>query len=268
MADGPADGATVPLYFLDTGEPADASLPPLVLLHGIGASGEDWESQIPEFAPLCRTIVPDLRGFGRSAKGDVYSVEAFAADVWAVLDRLEVKTFNLIGHSMGGAVALRMAIDRPACIRRLVLADTLPSFAINTVGKYLLYLYRLVMMRLFGPARLSGAVARKLFPKPEHADLRARMAARNTQHDREVYLRTIHALKNWSVADRLDVLTMPTLVLVAEHDYFPQTDAEAFVAALQYGTLRIFPDTHHHLPLEVPQQFNAAVLAFLRGETC
>lgn len=263
MAGGVLDIAPVSLAFVDTGTPPAAALPPLVLLHGIGASGEDWEYQIPVFALLCRVIVPDLRGYGRSPKGGAYTVEAFAADVWALLARLDIERFNLVGHSMGGAVALRMAVDRPGCIDRLVLANTLPSFVTDTFGKAMLYWYRLVVMRLFGPAWLAETIQKKLFPKPEHAALRARLNARSVRRDREVYLRTLHALKGWSIVDRLQELSMPTLVLAAENDYFPRRDAQAFAAALPNARLQIFDDTHHHLPLEVPERFNAAVLTFL-----
>lgn len=263
MTSPPYGAAPVALHVLDTGAPPDARLPPLVLLHGIGASGEDWEFQVPAFAPYCRVIVPDLRGFGRSPRGERYTIDAFAADVWAALDGLGVQHFNLVGHSMGGAVALCMAVTAPERIQRLVLADTLPSFEVNSFGKLSLYLYRLIMMRLFGPARLSGAVARALFPKPEQAALRARMAVRNMRHDRSVYLHTLRGIKGWTVADRLSRLIMPTLVLAAEHDYFPRADAEAFAAALPNARLQIFPDTHHHLPMEIPQAFNAQILKFL-----
>ncbi len=258
MAGGALDIAPVSLAFVDTGNPPAAALPPLVLLHGIGASGEDWEYQIPVFAPLCRVIVPDLRGYGRSPKGGAYTVEAFAADVWALLVRLDIERFNLVGHSMGGAVALRMAVDRPGCIDRLVLANTLPSFVTDTFGKAMLYWYRLVVMWLFGPAWLAETVQKRLFPKP-----RARLNARSARRDREVYLRTLRALKGWSIVDRLPKLSMPTLVLAAENDYFPRGDAQAFAAALPNARLQIFDGTHHHLPLEVPERFNAAVLTFL-----
>lgn len=263
MTPPPYGTAPVVLHVLDSDAPPGATMPPLVLLHGIGASGEDWEFQVPAFAPHCRVIVPDLRGFGRSPRGERYTIDAFAVDVWAALDRLGVQRFNLVGHSMGGAVALCMALTAPERIERLVLADTLPSFEVNSPGKLFLYLYRLLMMRLFGPARLSGAVARSLFPKPGQAALRARMAARNTRHDRGVYLRTLRGIKGWRVTDRLSRLTMPTLVLAAEHDYFPRADVEAFAAALPDARLQIFPGTRHHLPMEIPQAFNAQVFKFL-----
>lgn len=263
QANGVHAGATVALHFLDTGEPAARALPPLLLLHGVGSSSEDWECQIPVFAPLCRVIVPDLRGYGRSPKGDAYSVDAFAADVWKVLEDLGIKRFNLVGHSMGGAVALRMAVDRPGCVNRMVLADTLPSFAVDSLGKAMLYWYRLVMMWLFGPAKLSAAVYKKLFPGPKHAALRARLKARSSGQDRDVYLRTIKALKGWTIVDCLHTLKMPVLLLAAEHDYFPRADAEAFNTALPNSHLQVFEGAHHHLPLEVSERFNAAVLAFL-----
>ncbi len=238
---------------------------PLVLLHGLGASSEDWEYQLAEFSKRFRCIAPDFRGFGLSPRAGLYSVPRFAADIWALLDAQGVDRFSLIGHSMGGAVALQMAVEQPQRIERLVLADTLPSFRTNSMGKRMLFATRYATMGLLGPKRLAGAIAQKLFPNADQADLRERVRLRGQSNDRGVYLETIRSLVNWSVVDRLDRLTMPALVLAAEQDYFPRSDAEAFAASLPDARLIVFPGTHHALPLEAPQVFNAAVLQFLES---
>lgn len=240
--------------------------PPLVLLHGIGASRTDWEYNVPAFARQYRVITPDLRGFGQSERSGNYSVGTFAGDIWALLDQLQVGRFNLIGHSMGGAVALQMAVDRPERIERLVAADTLPSFQTNTFGKRILFAYRYLMMGVLGPQRLSSAVAAKLFPGPHQQALRDRATAGGMANDRTVYLETLRQLLGWSVLEQLGRLTMPVLVLAAEHDYFPVQDAEAFTRALRNARLEIFAGMHHALPLETPEAFNVAVLRFLSGE--
>ncbi len=206
--------------------------PPLVLLHGIGASRQDWDFQVPAFARRYRVITPDLRGFGQSERSGNYGVATFAGDIWALLDLLKVDSFNLIGHSMGGAVALQMAVDRPERIERLVAADTLPSFQTNTFGKRILFAYRYLMMGVLGPQRLSSAVAAKLFPGPNQQALRDRATAGGMANDRTVYLETLRQLLGWNVLEQLGRLTMPVLVLAAEHDYFPPSDAEAFAKAL------------------------------------
>jgi pimeloyl-ACP methyl ester carboxylesterase len=240
--------------------------PPLVLLHGIGASRSDWEYNVPELSRHYRVIAPDLRGFGLSERSGNYGVATFANDIWLLLEQLGVGDFHLVGHSMGGAVALQMAVDRPERITRLVAADTLPSFQTNTFGKRILFAYRYLMMGVFGPQRLSAAVAAKLFPNPDQQALRDRATAGGVANDRGVYLETLKALLGWSVLDRLERLTMPVLVVAAEHDYFPVADAEAFARLLHDARLKIFAGMHHALPLEAPQAFNTAVLRFLSGE--
>lgn len=255
--------APLDLHLRDTGEVAGAKLPPLVLVHGLGACGDDWEHQIACFAPRCRVIAPDLRGHGRSPPGAAYEIEAYAADLWAALDRLGIVRCNLVGHSMGGAVILRMAVDRPERIQRLVLADTLPSFATDTFAKRLLYWYRVAMVHLLGLERLDRAVLRRQFPGPAQAALRKRLHERVERWDRNAYLGTLHALKGWTIVSELDRLTMPVLILAAQHDYFPCADAKAFTARLVDARLRIFAGGHHNLPLEMPERFNAALLDFL-----
>lgn len=236
----------------------------LVLLHGVGDSSADWEEQLPLFSTCFRVIAPDLRGYGASERRPPFTVERHAADVWALLERLGIEDFDLVGHSMGSAVALQMAVEQPQRVRRLVVANALPSFRADTPAKYLLFLRRWLLMAVFGPRRLSASIARSLFPRPDQAALRARVAQRGGDNDRGVYLATIRGLLDWSVEDRLARLTMPVLVLASEFDYFPRAEAERFAARIPGARLQLFARAHHALPLERPEAFNAALLAFLQ----
>jgi len=235
----------------------------VLLIHGIGASSDDWEEQLPEFSHHYRIIAPDLRGFGRSEQQGPFSIDQFAADLWALLDRLEIGYCHIVGHSMGGAVALQMALEQPDRVNRMVLSGTLPSFQPNSPHKLWLLGYRLVMMALLGPQRLSAAVSRHLFPNPDHEHLRARVARRGSRNSRRVYLGTILNAARWSVAEQLAELPMPTLVMMAEHDYFPMEDAMAFAAAIPGAGFEVLQGLHHSAPMEAPERFNSTVLPFL-----
>jgi pimeloyl-ACP methyl ester carboxylesterase len=237
---------------------------PLVLLHGLGASGADWEYLVPELSRHFQLVVPDLRGHGASDRAGDYGVERFAADTWRLLDHLRVRAPTLVGHSMGGAVAMQMALDRPGAVPALVLANTLPSFLTDTLGKRLMLWTRLLMMGVLGPRRLSRIMTRRLYPHPHQALLRAKVARRNAGNDRNAYLASIRALTHWSVAERVPELSMPVLVLASEHDYFAGIELDRFVAALPNGRLRRFSGARHGLPLERPDDFARALLEFLR----
>jgi pimeloyl-ACP methyl ester carboxylesterase len=95
---------------------------PLVLLHGVGTNREVWRHVVPALAAARRTIAVDLPGFGDSAPaGDGFHLDAVAA---LVADAAESRTdgpFDLLGHSLGGAVAVVLARRRPEAVRRLLL---------------------------------------------------------------------------------------------------------------------------------------------------
>jgi pimeloyl-ACP methyl ester carboxylesterase len=100
--------------------------PPLVFLHGWGASHKYWLHTFSGFAPRWRCVAPDLPGFGLSAKPDRdYSLEALARWVGGFLDRLGFPRVTLVGHSMGGTIAMHYALANPARVQKLVLVNPL-----------------------------------------------------------------------------------------------------------------------------------------------
>ncbi|MEU4692260.1 alpha/beta hydrolase [Actinoplanes sp. NPDC023714] len=115
---------SVPLKELDLAlrvwRAAESGHPPAVLLHATGKTAADWDHVIP----AGRTVVAvDLRGHGASSWPGSYRLEEFAADVAGVLERLDLGPVDLVGHSLGGLVALLVASSRPELIRRLVVED-------------------------------------------------------------------------------------------------------------------------------------------------
>src|SRR5215472_7706044 len=93
--------------------------PPMVLLHALGESAADWEDVAPVFAGYWQVYAPDLRGHGRSERPGEYSLELMCADVAGLPDALALGRVDLIGHSMGGALALLLAEQHPQRIGRL-----------------------------------------------------------------------------------------------------------------------------------------------------
>lgn len=100
----------------------DPASPPVVLVPGTGATAATWAAVAEGLAPR-RTVAVDLRGHGDSDRPGAYSIRAMADDVAALLPRVAPGPVDLVGHSLGGLVALRVAAAHPERVRRLVLED-------------------------------------------------------------------------------------------------------------------------------------------------
>jgi pimeloyl-ACP methyl ester carboxylesterase len=98
----------------------------VILIHGLGGSIDDWKNTIPALAKNFHVVAFDLPGFGKSDKGSQeYSPTRYARLAHFLADRyFPDKNYNIVGHSMGGAIALRFAAQRPMRFQRLVLIDS------------------------------------------------------------------------------------------------------------------------------------------------
>jgi pimeloyl-ACP methyl ester carboxylesterase len=124
------DVAGVSTAVIDTGTPERAVGPPLLLLHGSGpgvTGTANWRPVIPALSADRRVIAPDQLGFGETATGEArtYGREAWTEHAFGVMDTLGIETFDIIGNSMGGAIALSIAAARPPAVRRIVLMGSM-----------------------------------------------------------------------------------------------------------------------------------------------
>lgn len=245
---------------------------PLVLLHAFPLDHRMWEAQAP-LAEAVRLIVPDQRGFGGSGTArPITSIAGMADDIVALLDALHVREpAVLCGVSMGGYVAQHVAARHPNRVRALILCDT--KFDADTpeardgratlaakVGRLGTTILGDAML---GKLLAQSAVARGS-PRREAMENMLRQVIA-TQHVATVQASLAAMGDRPDMNDVMSRLPIPTLLVVGAEDSFTPPDTmQRMEALMPHARLLIVPHAGHLTPLEAPEIFNGAVLAFLR----
>ncbi|PKG49295.1 MULTISPECIES: alpha/beta fold hydrolase [Halomonadaceae] len=121
------DVATVDLHFIDMpAEEATADTTPLVVIHGLLGSADNWRSHLKVWQRSRRVIALDLRNHGHSPHAEGMRYATMADDVIALLDKLSIERAHVLGHSMGGKVAISLARLAPKRVASLIVADIAP----------------------------------------------------------------------------------------------------------------------------------------------
>jgi pimeloyl-ACP methyl ester carboxylesterase len=237
---------------------------PLLLIHGLMASGAMFQPVLPAFATHYRVIVPDLRGHGRSgALPGPYRVEQLAHDLTPLLDDLQVEAADILGYSQGGAVAQQFARDYPKRVRCLVLACT---FAYNMLSRRerLEGILSPWMVRILGLRRLArlvidGTGGSRL--PPENARWLEGILSAN---DKARMVAAVEAMNAFDSRPWLDQITCPTLVIAgAEDTAVPLAHAQMLAQGIPDALLRVVDGAGHTLIYTHTDIFLQAVEAFL-----
>jgi pimeloyl-ACP methyl ester carboxylesterase len=238
---------------------------PVLLIHGLGGSGADWALQVSALERQFSVIVPDLPGCGFSSPpGEPYSIAGFASALWPLLDKLEVPRVNIVGFSMGGAVALEMALQRPTCVPRLALINSLATYR-DHWRKWMYARTSAAAIRLLGMRRAARIFAAGLFPQAWQQTLRDRAAAVVASVPAASYLGMARALEQWEATDRLDQLRSRTLVIAAEHDHTPLAEKRALAAQLR-ASMVVVEGSRHGTPFDASEATNSSLLALLTDQ--
>jgi 3-oxoadipate enol-lactonase len=236
---------------------------PLLLIHGLGCSGADWAFQVAALQKKFRVIIPDLPGSGHSPppQGE-YTMAGFATALWSLLDHLGVAQTNIIGFSMGGAVALEMATQRPHSVPRLGLINSLATYRPDHWRKRFEAHLSATVVRLFGMRRAAWLMAARLFPEPWQRAMRKHAAAAVGAVPASSYLGMGLAVARWAIIDRLDRLTSRILLIAAEHDFTPLEEKRALAAKLN-ADIVVVRGSRHGTPFDSVEATNASLLSLL-----
>lgn len=101
--------------------------PPLLILHGLFGSGDNWHTIARRLEKGRRVVAADLRNHGQSPHSELFTFPAMASDAAELLDHLGISTADVLGHSLGGKVGMELALSRPGLVRRLVVVDIAPK---------------------------------------------------------------------------------------------------------------------------------------------
>jgi pimeloyl-ACP methyl ester carboxylesterase len=263
---------------------------PLVLVHGLGSSaGVEFYFNLEPLAAHHHVLAIDLPGFGRSDKPAVeYTIAVFIKAVRDLMRSESVERAAVMGVSMGGRVALGLALESPEMVERLILVDALGVGAPKAV-----LAYRLLLTRGLGELTLSSTAhaLRRMRPQTirrlwswymqrpgrlddiltdqriaDHGELLSKREYRAAYLSALRSLASMHTLRGGVlVKERLKELPMPTLLIWGRHDHiFPAAHAEAAVRELRDGRVAVFEHSGHTPQMEEPDHFNRLVLDFLK----
>jgi len=239
---------------------------PLLLIHGLGSSGADWEAQVRALERRFQVIIPDLPGTGSSTPMPAgFNISDVAEILWAFLDQLGVSKPNIAGFSLGGAVALEMALQRPDAVPRLALINSLTTYRIDHWRKWLEARLPPILFRLFGVKRAARFTAARLFPDSWQKPLRERCAEVMGRITAESYLGMARALERWSAIDRISRLKARTLMIAAEHDFTPLVEKVA-MATLLGAKIAIVRGSRHGTPFDAMAATNSCLLALFTDQ--
>jgi pimeloyl-ACP methyl ester carboxylesterase len=247
---------------------------PFVLVHGFTGSRDDFREVLPRLAARGRTLALDLRGHGQSSnpgEPDGYSFDELARDLSAFLDAVGVAHCDLLGHSMGGMIALRLALAEPRRVDSLVLMDTAAEPLPIAVRPFLEAAGRMACERgmetLFRIQR-EGMERDGGMPPAQRRSLErmgaeaywARLRAKLVAMDPVAFATLGPRLADTpGVAARLDEIRCPTTVLVGAEDALLRGAADLLARDIAGARLAVIEGAAHSPQLENPAAWLAAV---------
>ncbi len=248
--------------------------PPLLLLHGFTGRASSWGPHLPAFRRRFRTIAPDLLGHGRSdAPSDPgrYALERQAADLAALLDGLHAVPANVIGYSMGGRLGLRLALDHPRAVSRLVLEGAsggIPHPARRAARRRADEALATRIERRGMPAFVDEWEAQPLFASerslaPAVRQRRRRERLVNRAAGLAASLRGAGQGAQEPLHDRLTGLSVPVLLVIGELDPAGRERAAEIASLAPLAETEVIPGAGHAPHLERPAAFRRRVLSFL-----
>ena len=244
------------VYRLD----GDDDSPPIVLVNSLGTDLRMWDPQVAALSRIFRVLRYDIRGHGQSGLSDEkVTIERLGLDLMDLLDELAIRSVHICGLSLGGVIALWLAVHHPERIKRAVFANT--AARIGTVEGWNA---RIGSVESGGMAAVREAVVARFLSEgfrvrqPETTRWVGDMLEATNP---EGYIAACAALRDADLTHLIHKIRVPSLILAGALDEAtPPAQAKELQKLIPGSDLIIFPEVAHLSNIELPNAFNACLL--------
>jgi pimeloyl-ACP methyl ester carboxylesterase len=236
---------------------------PLVLIHGFLGSSDMWNPQIEFFKDDFRVIAPALPGFGKSSTmNSCDSIQCMAESIINTLEKRKIKSFNLLGHSMGGMIVQEIAKLVGEKILKLICYGTGPRG--NIPGRFETIDQSRKKLKINGLENTAHRIAKTWFIAEDKAKYFYLCEEAGKQTSIEAADNGLVAMKNWNGFENLKSIKNETLIIWGDQDKaYNYNQVETLKNNIPYSDLKIFKGCSHNVHLEKPNEFNIIVKEFI-----
>lgn len=229
-----------------------ANLPTLLFVHGAGGSGKIWSYQLAGIQGY-NLIALDLPGHGHSEGSAADNIIEYCEFVGHFAQALELRQFTIAGHSMGGAIAIELALTYPELLNGLIIVDSGARLRVNPM---------VLDMLSRGEHPLDNV--KYSYSPNSSPDFLTKAAEEMKRIPTNVYLVDFMACNKFNVMDRVQTIMNPTLVICGQNDQMtPVKYSEYLHKEIPNSTLALISDAGHMAMIERPDQVNSAINNFL-----
>ena len=232
----------------------------ILFVHGAGSNGHTWHRQVEAIGEHNSAVALDLPGHGRSAGVEgLRTVTDYADFVAAFLDALKIKSAVILGHSMGGAIAMDLALRHSARVDALIISCSAPKFNVSAERTEAL---RAVTMGRAPQAFNTDGYSPKTVK--ENFDVVREGWMEQIKTDPRVRYTDIVACSQVDLRDSIAKIDKSALIIAGADDQSTtQADAEFMAGKIRGSKSKIIADAGHFIPRERPAEYNAAIEQFL-----
>lgn len=253
----------------------------ILLIHGLGTYAKGWIKNIAALAEYNRVIAVDLPGYGKSDKGYYkYTMDFYAQIITELMDKLDINKAIVVGHSMGGQIAITMALDYSDQVEKLILISP-AGFERFTDGEgdWLIGVMTPDLVKDTPIRAIDTNLRYTFYETPQEAEflITERIQLRGAlDFDRYCYAvsKNVQAMIDGYVYDRLDQISQPTLILWGENDElipnrflhagWTKDIAKIGEKEIPNNKTILFSKCGHFVQFEKPEETNQAIIEFIR----
>lgn len=236
---------------------------PLVFLHCWTGNHSFWKDQVRVFSKEYKCIAVDFPGHGRSEEIEEYTPEEFSKYIYTLLSKLRIKEATLVGHSLGGMTALKLALEHPQIVKALILIDTsakLTRYIFQNVSSF----GGVIFGHFLPPLIKKGVIDVSAIHPLTSLKIREQIKDEVIKVPNRIVVKVLSGIRAFDVLSRLEEIDKPTLIMVGDLDIFTDLrHAWTLHKGIKSSSLKIIKGAGHMSILEQPEQVNKAMREFM-----